>query len=191
MSFTYAYLRENGSPYYIGKGSRKDRVYALHRSCPVPKDKTKIIILKDNLTEEEAFKHEIYMIAVFGRKDLGTGILLNRTDGGEGTVGRYWSEDRKREHSNKVKGKPKPPRSELHRERLSIANKGKKHSEETKGKMSESHTGENNHFYGKTHTQEVRSKLKEMKRGLKWWNNGQQTKMSLECPGDGWKPGRK
>jgi hypothetical protein len=27
------------------------------------------------LREEEAFKHEIYMIAMFGRKDVGTGIL--------------------------------------------------------------------------------------------------------------------
>jgi len=50
-----------------------------------PKDESKIIFLKQNLTEEEAFKHEIYMIAVLGRKDLGTGILRNLTDGGQGT----------------------------------------------------------------------------------------------------------
>ena len=87
MSFTYAYLREDGSPYYIGKGSRKDRVYAKHRSCPVPKDRNRILILKDNLTEQEAIKHEIYLISIFGRKDLGTGILLNRTNGGDGTLG--------------------------------------------------------------------------------------------------------
>jgi hypothetical protein len=52
-----------------------------------PKDKSRIIFLKQNLTEEEAFRHEIYMIAVFGRKDLGTGILHNRTDGGDGSSG--------------------------------------------------------------------------------------------------------
>jgi hypothetical protein len=83
--YTYAYLREDKTPYYIGKG-RGNRCYnisgrKMHRR---PKDKKFILILKKNLTEEEAFKHEIYMIAIFGRKDNGTGILRNLTDGGEG-----------------------------------------------------------------------------------------------------------
>ena len=51
-----------------GKGNRAykkgNRLFA-----PPPKDR--IIKLKQNITEEEAFKHEIYMISVFGRKDLG------------------------------------------------------------------------------------------------------------------------
>jgi len=81
--YTYAYLREDRTPYYIGKG-KGNRIYSTQRSYNQPKDKTRIIFLKQNLTEEEAFKHEIYMIAVFGRKDLGTGILRNKTDGGEG-----------------------------------------------------------------------------------------------------------
>jgi hypothetical protein len=82
--YTYAYLREDRTPYYIGKGSKKD-IYKNKGEIKPPKDKSRIIFLKQNLTEEEAFKHEIYMIAVFGRKDLGTGILHNRTDGGEGS----------------------------------------------------------------------------------------------------------
>ena len=82
--YTYAYLREDGTPYYIGKG-KCDRIYSKNRKNKPPKDKSRIIYLKQNLTEEEAFKHEIYMIAVFGRKDLGTGILHNKTDGGEGS----------------------------------------------------------------------------------------------------------
>jgi hypothetical protein len=43
--------------------------------------------LKRNLTEEEAFKHERYMIAVLGRKINGTGILINILEGGEGARG--------------------------------------------------------------------------------------------------------
>lgn len=81
--YTYAYLREDKTPYYIGKG-KSDRVFRRNKKdIKPPKNKTRIIFLKKNLTEEEAFKHEIYMISIFGRKDLGTGILHNRTDGGD------------------------------------------------------------------------------------------------------------
>jgi hypothetical protein len=96
--YTYAYLREDRTPYYIGKG-KGNRVYKKHKGISVPKDKSRIIFLKQNLTEEEAFKHEIYMIAVFGRKDLGSGILLNRTDGGEGTSGAVITQEWKRNMS--------------------------------------------------------------------------------------------
>ena len=80
------------------------------RSCPVPKDKKRIIYLKKNLTEEEAFKHEKYMIAVLGRKDLGTGILRNLTDGGEGfsslQMKLFW-EKRNKEKNKKILRKRK------------------------------------------------------------------------------------
>ena len=79
--YTYAYLREDGTPYYIGKGKSK-RIHSNHGKIPLP-PKERRIYLKQNLTEPEAFKHEIYMISIFGRKDLGTGILRNMTNGGE------------------------------------------------------------------------------------------------------------
>ena len=126
--YTYAYLREDRTPYYIGKG-RGNRIYFKGRDeIKSPKDKSRIIFLKRNLTEEEAFKHEIYMIAVFGRKDLGTGILRNKTNGGDGISGLV-------------------------------------HTEESKRKMSESHKGENNHFYGKSHSQETKDKIGNLKKG--------------------------
>ena len=91
--YTYAYLREDRTPYYIGKG-KDDRCFIKGKkeSVSPPKDKLRIIFLKQNLTEQEAFKHEIYMIAVFGRKDNGTGILRNLTNGGDGVSGYIPSE---------------------------------------------------------------------------------------------------
>jgi hypothetical protein len=80
--YTYAYLRKDGTPYYIGKGKNNRLYYKYGNSTKPPKDKNRIIKLKKNLTEEEAFKHEIYMIAVFGKKCDGTGILVNILDGG-------------------------------------------------------------------------------------------------------------
>jgi hypothetical protein len=94
--YTYAYLRENRTPYYIGKGKGKRLYKKHHKRISVPKDKSRIIFLKQNITEEEAFKHEKYMISVFGRIDLGTGILRNRTDGGEGSSGAIRNEEWKR-----------------------------------------------------------------------------------------------
>jgi hypothetical protein len=90
--YTYAYLREDGTPYYIGKG-KGNRAYVKHwRSKSKggyfsPPEKDKILILKNNLTEEQAYRHEMYMISILGRKDLGTGILRNMSDGGKGGKG--------------------------------------------------------------------------------------------------------
>ena len=80
--YTYAYLREDGTPYYIGKGKGRRINFPYQRRAKIP-PKERRIFLKKNLTEEEAIKHEIYMIDIFGRKDLGTGILRNLTHGGE------------------------------------------------------------------------------------------------------------
>lgn len=105
--YTYAWLRRDGTPYYIGKGTNK-RAYTRsdrrYNRRP-PKDESRILILKQNLSEKEAFKHERYMIAVFGRKNNGTGILINLTDGGEGVSGLVVGEETRRKMSKVRKGR--------------------------------------------------------------------------------------
>jgi hypothetical protein len=160
--YTYAYLREDKTPYYIGKG-KNNRIYAKSRNdVRPPKDKSKIIFLKMNLNEEEAFKHEIYMINIFGRKDLGTGILHNKTNGGDGASGVIISEETKIKISNSLKGRIT---SEETKKKISQANKGKIRSEETKNKISESMKGEKHHMYGKKHSEKTIKKMKELSVG--------------------------
>lgn len=101
--YTYAYLREDGTPYYIGKG-KGDRINDnTGRPTKPPKDKSRRIYLKCNLTEQEAFKHEVYMIFLFGRKDIGTGILRNKSNGGEGNSGLVVSQKNKEILRQKMK----------------------------------------------------------------------------------------
>ena len=89
--YVYGYFREDGTPYYIGKGSGY-RAWSKTRSIHKPTDKSRIKILADGLTEEEAYSWEADLISLLGRKDLGTGCLRNTIDGGSGgTSGRVLS----------------------------------------------------------------------------------------------------
>ena len=132
--YVYAYLRNKdsktakaGTPYYIGKGTGdRYRVKKPNHNVPVPSSNSNIVILEDNLSELGAFAIERRMIAWYGRKDIDTGILLNRTDGGDGTGGYFHSEETKRNMSKAKSGANHP----LY---------GKERTDAVKDKLSEKH----------------------------------------------------
>jgi hypothetical protein len=80
--YVYMYLREDGTPYYIGKGKDK-RAWKKHKTVNLPTDLNRIILVERNLSEEEALQKENKLVLKYGRKDIKTGILYNRTDGGD------------------------------------------------------------------------------------------------------------
>lgn len=143
--YVYSYLRVDGSPYYIGKGKG---YRAFHKSkdhyIKPPKDESRIQFIAKNLTEQEALNFEVLLIIKIGRKDLGTGPLRNRTNGGEGISGYKHSEETKAKLSLLYKNKPRSPRSAETKAKLSAALKGRingPHSEETKAKISKANKG--------------------------------------------------
>lgn len=161
MYYTYCYLTEDRKPYYVGKGSG-DRAYDPNHSVSLP-PRDRILILKDKLTEEDAFKHEVYMIDILGRKSQG-GILENIHRGGkQPPVFVAHSEQtktkmRQRRHSEETKRKigikSKAKMTEQEKQKLSDLWKGRPLEEETKRKISQS-------MKGKPKSEETKRKMRE------------------------------
>jgi hypothetical protein len=109
--YVYCYLREDDTIYYVGKG-HGNRAWKKHRhngkGVHTPIDTSKIIIVYYDLTEIWAFAMERWYIRWYGRKNNGTGILLNFTDGGEGGSGRVVSDHERKIRSESLMGEKHP-----------------------------------------------------------------------------------
>ncbi len=165
--YVYAYLCKNKStPYYIGKG-RDNRAWSKHTNIQIPSDPTRIVILESNLTEIGALAIERRMIRWYGRKDKNTGILMNRTDGGDGLTDP--SPQTRLKMSNAKKGKARTIET---REKISRARKGTTMSVETRSRMSAAAIARTKSY--------------------SWWYNPE-TQISTRAdviPGEGWLRGR-
>ena len=143
--YIYAYIRSSdGTPYYIGKGSG-NRACKKHGKISVPKDHSRIIIMESGLTEIGSFALERRYIRWYGRKDLGNGILRNMTDGGDGASGRIVSD--------------------AVRLKVAESNKNRNYSQEFREKHRKLKIGQNNHFYGRKHSEEWKTNHGQKMRG--------------------------
>ena len=94
-------LETSDVPFYIGKGTGKRfdvhfypsslraKSHKNHIISKAIADGVKVLkeVIREDLTEQEAFDLEVELIASYGRIDIGTGILANHTDGGDGSTG--------------------------------------------------------------------------------------------------------
>jgi hypothetical protein len=104
----YAFCRADGTFYYIGKGTKRRPYSKRSIGIKPPADKSKIIILHQDLDEKTAFEYERNLIAFYGRKDKNEGLLRNMTDGGEGVAGWVPDSEWRRKKSESMKGEGNP-----------------------------------------------------------------------------------
>ena len=134
--YTYKWLREDGTPYYVGKG-KGNRAWTVHKRKNVshypPAGRVEIVM--EGITEEEALLHEIWLIALYGRKCDG-GILINLSTGGQGPSNAKWKWSQ--ESIERLKARPPRKFSDQARRNISLGKQGKSwgtHTEETKQKQ--------------------------------------------------------
>lgn len=124
----YKHIRlDSNDVFYIGIGD-ETRPYIKsgrnkHWKNIVNKHGYRIEILYSNVDVDFAIEKEIELIKKYGRVDLGTGILVNMTDGGEGCVGIVHSNETKEKISKHFKG---VKLSKGHRDNISKGQIGKR-----------------------------------------------------------------
>lgn len=134
MAILYRHIRlDKNQVFYIGIGENESRAHHKTNRTRIWKNIAakgyEIEILFEDLTWEQAKEKEKEFIALYGRRDLGLGTLVNLTDGGEGTVGFR--------HTKETK------------EKCRLAAKNQIHTEESKRKNSLASKGEKNPCFGR------------------------------------------
>lgn len=142
MAIVYLHKKkETNEVFYVGIGRDEKRAYSkhgrnIHWKSIVSKYDFDVEITHKNICWEEACKIEIYLISFYRLLFK----LSNVTDGGEGMLNVKFPDYIIKKRNEKIKGA---------------------WNEERKKKYSYIFSGENNPYYGKKHTEEVRKKMSE------------------------------
>ena len=189
MAYVYQHIRlDNSTIFYIGIGSDSTykRAHNKYKRNQVWKRISKkygysVEIIYDNITWEDACKKEIELIKKYGRLNLGSGDLVNMTDGGEGVIGLIHTEDHRKKNSDSNKGKKmseefvKKQRNRIISDetklKISVSNRGKKRTvgqcQKIRDSLKWKYIGTKNPFFGKNHTDESKNKISKAAKGRK------------------------
>lgn len=187
MAYVYKHIRlDNDKIFYIGIGSDSDFKRANTKDGRneywknvVNKHGYRVEIFQENISWEDACRIEKELILLFGRKNNGSGLLVNMTDGGDGVVGLVHTIEHRKKNSDANKGRKKSIEfiikaknrhtSNETKEKIRASLIGRHHSEETKQKIRDAlknkMCGENNPFYGKTHSDINKEKIRDSRSG--------------------------
>ena len=186
MAYVYRHIRlDKDEPFYIGIGSDSNYYRANKKSQRniywkriIAKTDYSVDILIDDLTWDEACNKEKEFIALYGRKDLNTGCLVNMTEGGDGGVGKIVSDETKQKLSIAIKEWNKT-RVISDYQRQKASNQFKKLNKDPKfqekrieslrssTKLKEYNDSRIGIPSGYKHTEEMKKKLSELKMGKK------------------------
>lgn len=164
--YLYRHIRlDKNEPFHVGigtkiKGSSYSKEYSRAFSNTgrnrfwrnvVNKNKNyRIEIVLESNDYSFIKEKEKEFIKLYGRKNLGKGTLTNLTDGGDGVLGRIWTEEDRRKISETKKKNP-PIITEERRKQLGSYNLGKKWSDEFREKMKETNIKNGLNLRGKNH----------------------------------------
>lgn len=208
--FVYRHVRKDtGMPFYVGVGTKPkrfggikteyNRAYDLYKSGKRSEfwkavfekcGGIEVDILFESNSQEEIDRKEKEFIALYGRQDLGTGTLVNLTDGGRGlfnantntiervrkacmgrkpTLGMKFGEETRQRMRQAQLGKTL---SEEHKKKISVAHqgkighsKGKKLSPEHRLNISNSLKGHAPAFAGMTHSDKTKERISQANKG--------------------------
>lgn len=172
--FIYMHVQLDAAiPFYVGQGKVRSRtsanaaertVYerAFHRRSRTAlwknvaaKHGLDVLILDCGLTQNEADELEIRYIARLGRRDLGTGPLVNLSEGGGGPAGWVATPEWKDKVSKALRGRKRPQFTQEWRDNISRSGMGRASPRK-----------------GVVLSQETRQKISEASKGRIPWNKG-------------------
>lgn len=137
--YTYIWKDAAGVPFYVGKGSGRRFKKTAGRTRDFldiyEQGGCTVEIVDEFILESQAHEHEINLIALYGRREFG-GLLINRSDGGEGQVGWVRTKEAIAKTSAATRGRKRPAEAVA---RTAAANRGRKNSPEAIARMELTH----------------------------------------------------